>query len=495
MKPLYIVVDGPDGVGKTSAITHLVKRLEEQGHEVISIREPGQTIAGRVIRQRFLSSDVPEHEEMELMHSDRLLTRKLVIEPALQSGKTVVSDRCFASMIVFQGLLRGHDAEKILSHPYIKDLLYPDMLFIAVTDWETASRRIADRSKTEALSRLDKLGKEKWTTVRNGYASLPEILRPMGIRTGLVDFGGSVVENVDCMMSAIQSFKEDDEKQSHDTASSELTPFRRTLDMSLENDRVSPVVNAVAETVDADEVVPPGIVETFDGAVTVSSTAYRIPPGDLRLSQGSAFTKTITPLYPETPPEATGILSDISIKKLSAEVAAPMIAPFVSEQVKTESGKRVISYGLSSFGYDIRCGRQFMIFTNVNSTVIDPKDFVDGNFVSFTGDVCIVPPNSFVLCSSLEKLNLPRDVTGLVTGKSTYARAGLSCLSTPLEAGWVGNVTLEFANTTPLPIKLYAGEGCCQVLFFRGQEECRVSYADRKGKYMNQPDRPVLPIV
>lgn len=194
----------------------------------------------------------------------------------------------------------------------------------------------------------------------------------------------------------------------------------------------------------------------------------------------------------------------------------PMIEPFVPFQMKTElinsedfySGKypgaekheragsvcydkKIVSYGLSSYGYDLRCGNKFKIFTNVNSTVIDPKKFDEKSFVEFEGDICIIPPNSFVLCASLERIKMPKDVTGVVLGKSTYARTGISCLATPLEAGWEGYVTLEFANTTPLPAMLYAGEGCCQVLFFKGSIPCEVSYADRGGKYNNQAAGPV----
>ena len=155
---------------------------------------------------------------------------------------------------------------------------------------------------------------------------------------------------------------------------------------------------------------------------------------------------------------------------------------------------RIISYGLSSYGYDLRCGNKFKIFTNVNSTVINPKNFDNKSFVDYEGDVCIIPPNSFVLAASMERIVMPRDVTGVVLGKSTYARCGIDCLATPLEAGWEGHVTLEFANTTPLPAMLYAGEGCCQVLFLQG-DRCITSYADRNGKYQNQEEGPVTPRV
>jgi dCTP deaminase len=183
----------------------------------------------------------------------------------------------------------------------------------------------------------------------------------------------------------------------------------------------------------------------------------------------------------------------------------PMIFPFVDHQVRAEReeldsapfslDKKVVSYGLSSYGYDLRVGRKWKIFSNALASVIDPKDFDSKSFVDFEGDVCIVPPNSFVLAHSHERICMPRDVTGVVLAKSTYARTGLACLATPLEAGWEGYVTLEFANTTPLPIKIYSMEGACQVLFFKGSKPPMVSYADRGGKYQNQAAEPVIPKV
>lgn len=148
--------------------------------------------------------------------------------------------------------------------------------------------------------------------------------------------------------------------------------------------------------------------------------------------------------------------------------------------------KKVISYGLSSMGYDLRVGNKFYIFTNINSTIIDPKAFDLNNYVEFIGDVCIIPPNSFVLAHSIEYLRLPDDVLGEVLSKSTYARCGINCLATPLEPGWEGHVTLEFANNTNLPAMLYAGEGACQVLFQQASERPRTTYGDRGGKYQKQ---------
>lgn len=191
------------------------------------------------------------------------------------------------------------------------------------------------------------------------------------------------------------------------------------------------------------------------------------------------------------------VLSDKQIHDLCINNtgSSPLIEPFVNGQIKeNEKGEKIVSYGLSSFGYDLRLGRKFKIFTNVNNSIIDPKNFTEDSFVDFEGDVCIIPPNSFVLAYSEERIALPRNVVGIVLGKSTYARCGISCLATPLEPEWEGHVTLEFANTTPLPAMLYAGEGSCQVVFLQG-EDCLVSYKDRNGKYNNQEAKPVIPKV
>lgn len=169
----------------------------------------------------------------------------------------------------------------------------------------------------------------------------------------------------------------------------------------------------------------------------------------------------------------------------------PMIYPFTDKQVKVniaEDGteEKIISYGCSSYGYDITLAPEFKIFTNINNTVVDPKNFDPKSFVDVKGDMCVIPPNSFVLGRSNEYFNMPNVVTGIVLGKSTYARVGISCLATPLECGWAGNITLEFANTTPLPALLYANEGCAQVIFLRGDTAPNVTYADRGGKYQGQ---------
>lgn len=160
-----------------------------------------------------------------------------------------------------------------------------------------------------------------------------------------------------------------------------------------------------------------------------------------------------------------------------------MIEPFVNHQV----GGDKISYGLSSYGYDIRVSDEFKIFTNVNTTVVDPKNFDESSFVEFRGDVCTIPPNSFALARSVEYMRMPRNITGFVLGKSTYARCGIVTNFTPLEAGWEGHITIEISNTTPLPARIYAKEGIAQVMFFEGAP-CRVSYDERKGggKYQGQ---------
>jgi len=159
-----------------------------------------------------------------------------------------------------------------------------------------------------------------------------------------------------------------------------------------------------------------------------------------------------------------------------------MIEPFDKKQVR----KGVISYGVSSYGYDMRIGDEFKIFTNINNTVVDPKNFDPKSFVDYRGDVCIIPPNSFVLASSLEYFRIPRDVLVICLGKSTYARCGLVVNVTPLEPEWEGHVTIEISNTTPLPAKIYANEGIAQLLFLQAAEICEVSYKDKAGKYQAQ---------
>jgi dCTP deaminase len=174
------------------------------------------------------------------------------------------------------------------------------------------------------------------------------------------------------------------------------------------------------------------------------------------------------------------IMSDIWIRRMAQEKG--MIEPFVDAQKR----EGVISYGLSSYGYDARVGNEFKIFTNVDSAIVDPKNFASNSFVDRTTDVCIIPPNSFALARTVEYFRVPRDILVICVGKSTYARCGIIVNVTPLEPEWEGHVTLEFSNTTPLPAKIYANEGACQFLFLQGDQPCAVSYADKQGKYQGQ---------
>jgi dCTP deaminase len=178
------------------------------------------------------------------------------------------------------------------------------------------------------------------------------------------------------------------------------------------------------------------------------------------------------------------IKSDRWIRRMAEE--AGMIEPFAPDQVRTIEGRRIVSYGTSSYGYDVRCANEFKIFTNINSTIVDPKQFDLNNFVDQAADVCIIPPNSFALARTVEYFRIPRNVMVVCLGKSTYARCGIIVNVTPLEPEWEGHVTLEFSNTTPLPAKIYANEGVAQLLFFQSDEVCETSYRDRGGKYQGQ---------
>ena len=175
-----------------------------------------------------------------------------------------------------------------------------------------------------------------------------------------------------------------------------------------------------------------------------------------------------------------GLKADTWIRERSLK--DKMIEPFCDTQV----GKGIVSYGVSSYGYDIRVGREFKIFTNVNSTVVDPKHFDENNVVDFVGDVCIVPPNSFALARTVEYFRIPRNVLAICLGKSTYARCGIIVNVTPFEPEFEGHITIEISNTTPLPAKIYANEGIAQVLFLEGDEACETSYKDKSGKYQGQ---------
>ncbi len=173
------------------------------------------------------------------------------------------------------------------------------------------------------------------------------------------------------------------------------------------------------------------------------------------------------------------IMSDKWIREMALK---GMIEPFEEKLVRYG----VVSYGLSSYGYDFRVADEFKIFTNVSSTIVDPKNFDERSFVTVRGDFCVIPPNSFALARSVEYFRIPRDVLAICLGKSTYARCGIIVNVTPLEPEWEGYLTVEISNTTPLPAKIYSGEGIAQIIFLRASEPCEVSYADRKGKYMKQ---------
>ena len=195
------------------------------------------------------------------------------------------------------------------------------------------------------------------------------------------------------------------------------------------------------------------------------------------------------------------IPSHLQLKRADGGNFKPMIEPFESGQVRVKkpysaefdtdlllNRGKIISYGTSSYGYDVRCAPEFKIFTNINSAIVDPKNFDERAFVGFSGDRCIIPPNSFILARSVEYLRIPRDVLVVCVGKSTYARVGIVCNVTPLEPEWEGHITLEFSNTTNLPAVMYANEGCAQLLFFQADSNdiCETSYADRGGKYQGQ---------
>ena len=178
------------------------------------------------------------------------------------------------------------------------------------------------------------------------------------------------------------------------------------------------------------------------------------------------------------------IKSDKWIKEMASNHG--MIEPYAESQIRHSDGNDLISYGTSSFGYDVRCAPEFKVFTNINSAIVDPKSFDENSFVNFDSDICIIPPNSFALARTIEYFRIPRNVLTICLGKSTYARCGIIVNVTPLEPEWEGHVTLEFSNTTPLPAKIYANEGVAQMIFLESDEDCEESYRDRKGKYQGQ---------
>lgn len=178
------------------------------------------------------------------------------------------------------------------------------------------------------------------------------------------------------------------------------------------------------------------------------------------------------------------VKSDIWIRDMAQK--HKMIEPFAPQQVRHNGDDKIISFGTSSYGYDVRCAKEFKIFTNINSSVVDPKAFDDNSFIEVESDICIIPPNSFVLARTVEYFRIPRDVLTICLGKSTYARCGIIVNVTPLEPEWEGHVTLEFSNTTTLPAKIYANEGVAQMVFIGSNEPCEMSYKDRGGKYQGQ---------
>lgn len=178
------------------------------------------------------------------------------------------------------------------------------------------------------------------------------------------------------------------------------------------------------------------------------------------------------------------IKSDRWIRRMAEDYR--MIEPFAQSQIHHNETGRIVSYGTSSYGYDVRCANEFKIFTNINSAMVDPKAFDPNSFVDLKSDICIIPPNSFALARTIEYFRIPRDILTICLGKSTYARCGIIVNVTPLEPEWEGHVTLEFSNTTPLPAKIYANEGVAQMLFFQSDEVCEISYRDRQGKYQGQ---------
>lgn len=178
------------------------------------------------------------------------------------------------------------------------------------------------------------------------------------------------------------------------------------------------------------------------------------------------------------------VKSDKWIRRMAEKY--DMITPFEANQVRHNDGGKVVSFGTSSYGYDVRSANEFKIFTNLNSTIVDPKAFDENSFIELKSDVCIIPPNSFVLARTIEYFRIPRNILTICLGKSTYARCGIIVNVTPLEPEWEGHVTLEFSNTTNLPARIYANEGVAQMVFFESDEVCEISYKDRGGKYQGQ---------
>ncbi len=211
-----------------------------------------------------------------------------------------------------------------------------------------------------------------------------------------------------------------------------------------------------------------------------TQASARKAAGDLGLPSGAQAVKTVGTAEGTMEGAIMGVLPDHWIRKMALE--HEMISPF-EDRLHREG---VVSYGLSSYGYDARCSTEFKIFTNVDSAVVDPKAFSEKSFVDRSTDICVIPPNSFALARTVEYFKIPDDVLVICLGKSTYARCGIIVNVTPLEPGWEGHVTLEFSNTTPLPAKIYANEGVAQFIFLKGDSPCEVTYRSRSGKYMSQ---------
>jgi dCTP deaminase len=217
-------------------------------------------------------------------------------------------------------------------------------------------------------------------------------------------------------------------------------------------------------------------------------------PGNQTMSGPRAFLRRtcnnrglsgrVSALHTHVEDTEMSIKADRWIRRMAQE--QQMIEPFEPGQVRQVDGRRIVSYGTSSYGYDVRCAAEFKVFTNINSTIVDPKTFDPNSFVEMNSESCIIPPNSFALARTVEYFRIPRNVLVVCLGKSTYARCGIIVNVTPLEPEWEGHVTLEFSNTTTLPAKIYANEGVAQMLFFESDEVCEVSYKDRGGKYQGQ---------
>jgi dCTP deaminase len=207
-------------------------------------------------------------------------------------------------------------------------------------------------------------------------------------------------------------------------------------------------------------------------------------PDNAALGNGNPCCAGVKSLQFFSRKKSMSIKSDKWIRRMAE--SDRMIEPFVHGQIRENENGKIISYGTSSYGYDVRCADEFKIFTNINSAIVDPKNFDDDSFVNVQSDVCIIPPNSFALARTVEYFRIPRNVLTVCLGKSTYARCGIIVNVTPLEPEWEGHVTLEFSNTTPLPAKIYANEGVAQFLFFESDEVCETSYRDRGGKYQGQ---------